>query len=290
MLSFASPIEPLGDEEFRLLRDLIHRYCGIFFDDSSRLILEKRLLRRVEALNLTSYRDYYHYLRYDEQRSREFVELMDILTTNETYFFREEYQLRAFTDEILPEIHERKSKVGDRFLRIWSAGCSTGEEPYTISMLLLDKPEFRDWRVEIIGTDISQRVLQIARRGVYGKSAFRATPERYIIRHFIEEEGGMRISDPVRERVSFSQFNLMDAQRLMLLGKMDLIFCRNVIIYFDQEAKRQVIDSFYRMLNDYGFLLLGHAESLMNLSTSFTLRHFTNDMVYQKLSVKREDA
>ncbi|GAB4294821.1 MAG: protein-glutamate O-methyltransferase CheR [Desulfuromonadia bacterium] len=288
MLSFASPIEPLGDEEFRLLRDLIHRYCGIFFDDSSRLILEKRLLRRVEALNLTSYRDYYHYLRYDEQRSREFVELMDILTTNETYFFREEYQLKAFTDEILPEIHERKSKGGDRSLRIWSAGCSSGEEPYTISMLLLDKPEFHGWRVEIIGTDISQRVLQIARRGVYGKSAFRATPERHIIRHFIEEEGGMRISDPVRERVSFSQFNLMDSQRLMLLGKMDLIFCRNVIIYFDQEAKRQVIDSFYRMLNDYGFLLLGHAESLMNLSTAFTLRHFTNDMVYQKLPVRRE--
>lgn len=279
--------EPLGDEEFRLLRDLIHRYCGIFFDDSSRVLLEKRLARRLEALNLTSFRDYYHHLRYDEQRAREFVELMDILTTNETYFFREEYQLKAFTDEILPEIHERKSRAGDCSLRIWSAGCSTGEEPYTISMLMLDKPEFRDWKVEIIGTDISQRVLQIARKGIYGKGAFRTTPERYILRHFIEEPGGLRISDQVRKLVSFSQFNLMDSQRLMILGKMDLIFCRNVIIYFDLEAKRQVIDSFYRLLNDYGILLLGHSESLMNLSTAFTLRHFHNDMVYQKLPVRR---
>jgi len=288
MFTFAiSPTEPMGDEEFRLLRDQIHRYCGIFFDETSRPILEKRLARRLEALNLTSFRDYYHYLRYDEQRSREFVELMDILTTNETYFFREEYQLRAFTDEILTEMYERKSGQGDLTLRIWSAGCSTGEEPYTLSMLLLDKPEFRTWRIEIIGTDISQRVLQIARKGVYGKSSFRAIPEQYIRRHFIEEEGGMRISDAVRERVSFSQFNLMDSQRLMLLGKMDLIFCRNVIIYFDQEAKKQVIDSFYRMLNDYGILLLGHAESLMNLSTAFTLRHYTNDMVYQKLPLKK---
>lgn len=288
MLSFSSPVEPMGDDEFRLLRDQIYGHCGIYFDDASRFLLEKRLSRRLEALHITSYRDYYYHLRYDEHRSEEFVDLMDLLTTNETYFFREEYQLRAFTDELLPEIRKQKSARNDTSLRIWSAGCSSGEEPYTLSMLLLEQPEFKDWRIEIIGTDISHRVLQLARKGVYGKASFRATPEQYLLKYFNETEGGLRIADRVRERVSFSQFNLFDARRLMLLGKMDLIFCRNVIIYFDLEAKKQVIDSFHRMLNEYGFLLLGHSESLMNISTAFTLRHLKNDMLYQKLPSSSE--
>jgi chemotaxis protein methyltransferase CheR len=209
---------------------------------------------------------------------------MDILTTNETYFFREGFQLKAFTDEILPELKVLKER--ERTLRIWSAGCSTGEEPYTIAMLLLELNCFPGWRIEIVGSDISQRVVQVARKGIYTKSSFRSTDERYLKRFFTETPEGYRICDQVRELVTISHMNLFDANRLALLGKMDIIFCRNVIIYFDLASKKRVIESFHHMLREGGYLLLGHSESLMNISTAFALRHLKNDMVYQKAAAR----
>lgn len=282
MLLFTEPHIPLGDEEFLQLRDLIHSHCGLYFDNDNRYLLEKRLAGRLQALNLPTFRDYFYYLRYDRGHEQEMSNIMDILTTNETYFFREAFQLKAFTEEIVPELVAAKARQGDRTLRIWSAGCSSGEEPYTIAMLLLETPALRGWRVEIVGTDISQRVLQLARKGLYRASSFRATDDRSINRFFTRQEDGHQISDEVRGLVSFSQLNLFDQTRLALLGKMDVIFCRNVIIYFDLAAKKRVIESFSRILVPGGFLLLGHSESLMNITTQFTLRHFVNDMVYQR--------
>jgi len=276
-------IEPelqLSEEEFRLIRDLIYSHCGLYFDQDSKYLLDKRLVRRLTLHNLPGFRDYYQFLKYDRNKDEELSDIMDILTTNETYFFREGFQLKAFTDEILPEVKALKER--DRTLRIWSAGCSTGEEPYTIAMLLLEQNLFPGWRIEIVGSDISQRVVQHARKGVYGKSSFRCTEDKYLKRFFTETDGGYRICDEVRELVSISHMNLFDANRLALLGKMDVVFCRNVIIYFDQTSKKRVIDAFYNTLRDGGFLLLGHSESLMNLSTAFALRHLKNDMVYQK--------
>lgn len=272
----------MSDEEFRLFRDCIYNHCGIYFDDESKYLLEKRLARRLTALSLPSYRDYYHFLKYNRKKDLELMDIMDVLTTNETYFFREAYQLKAFTDEIIPELIKVKSARGDRSLRIWSAGCSTGEEPYTIAMLMLGIKELHGWDIEIIGTDISQRVLQLARRGIYGKSSFRATDEYYLKRFFHEQDDGFRINDEVRGLVNISHLNLFDTQRMIMLGKMDLIFCRNVIIYFDIAAKKRVVESFHGSLCNGGFLLLGHSESLMNITTMFTLRHFKNDMIYQK--------
>ncbi|KAB0669613.1 protein-glutamate O-methyltransferase CheR [Oryzomonas sagensis] len=272
----------MSDDEFRVIRDSIYSHCGIFFDDDSKYLLEKRLARRLTALSLNNFREYYHFLKYDRNKDQEMMDIMDVLTTNETYFFRESFQLSAFTDEVVPELISVKSARGDRTLRIWSAGCSTGEEPYTIAMLLRDMPRLRGWKIEIIGTDISQRVLQHARRGVYTKSSFRATEERYIKRFFYEYDGGLKVTDDIREMVTISHLNLFDKIRMMMLGKMDLIFCRNVIIYFDLAAKKRVVEEFHRSLHDGGFLLLGHSESLMNVTTLFTLRHFKNDMIYQK--------
>ena len=272
----------MSDEEFRLFRDTIYCHCGIYFDDESKYLLEKRLARRLTALNLASFRDYYQFLKYNRKKDLELMDIMDILTTNETYFFRESFQLKAFTDEILPELMKDKAGRSDRTLRIWSAGCSTGEEPFTIAMLLLEIKELQGWKIEIIGTDISQRVLLHARRGVYGKSSFRATDDYYIKRFFQEQDDGFRINDEVRELVTISHLNLFDTNRMVMLGKMDLIFCRNVIIYFDAAAKKQVVEAFYKTLYDGGYLLLGHSESLMNITTLFTLRHFKNDMIYQK--------
>jgi chemotaxis protein methyltransferase CheR len=275
----------MSDEEFHLLRDCVYSHCGIHFDHDSKYLLEKRLARRLIALNLPSFRDYYQYLKYNRNKDQELMDIMDILTTNETYFFREAFQLKAFTDEIIPELLHEKSAGGRRSLRIWSAGCSTGEEPYTIAMLLHDMTELRGWKIEIVGTDISQRVLQHARRAVYGKSAFRATDEKYLKRFFVEQDDGLKVCDNIRNLVTISHLNLFDSNRMVMLGKMDLIFCRNVIIYFDLAAKKRVVESFFNTLDDGGYLLLGHSESLMNVTTRFTLRHFKNDMIYQKPGV-----
>lgn len=273
---------PMSDDEFLLLRDCIYGHCGIYFDQDSKYILEKRLSRRLTDLNIPTYYDYYHYLKYNRNKDQELMDIMDVLTTNETYFFRESFQLKAFTDEIIPELIKSKSARGHRTLRIWSAGCSTGEEPYTIAMLLSEIPELSGWNVEIIGTDISQRVLQHARRAVYGKASFRATEEHYLQKFFTPLDGGYKVNDAIRNMVTISHLNLFDANRMTMLGKMDVIFCRNVIIYFDLAAKKRVVESFHNSLYDGGFLLLGHSESLMNVTTLFTLRHFKNDMIYQR--------
>jgi len=282
MILCADPVVPMSEEEFRLIRDLVHGHCGLFFDHDTKYLLEKRLGKRLAEHNMTSFREYYHFLKYDKGREQELSDIMDVLTTNETYFFREAFQLKAFTEEILPEIKAAKEKKGERQLRIWSAGCSTGEEPYTIAMLLLGMGCFTNWKLEIFGTDISHRVLQHARKAVYGKSSFRTTEEGHIKRYFSEQDGCFRISDDVKRLVTISHLNLFDENRIVLLGKMDVIFCRNVIIYFDQVAKKKVVDTFYRTLREGGYLLLGHSESLLNTSTAFALRHLKNDMVYQK--------
>ena len=277
---YREPELQLSEEEFRLIRDLIYSHCGLYFGSESKYLLDRRLLQRLSHHSLPGFREYYQFLKYDRKKDEEISDIMDLLTTNETYFFREAFQLRAFTDEILPELKLLKQR--DRTLRIWSAGCSTGEEPYTIAMLMLELGCFPGWRIEIVGSDISQRVVQQARKGIYGKSSFRSTEDRYLARFFTETEGGYRICDEVRELVTISHMNLFDANRLALLGKMDLIFCRNVIIYFDQASKKRVLASFYNTLRPGGYLLLGHSESLLNLSTEFALRHLKNDMVYQK--------
>ncbi|TYP00136.1 CheR-type MCP methyltransferase [Geothermobacter ehrlichii] len=281
MLIF-SPEIPMSLEEFRLLRDFVYQYCGLHFSEDSRYILEKRLGRRLQHLRLNNYKDYYYYLRYNAARDQELTELINLLTTNETYFFREEFQLRSFSEEIVPEICRRKQEKGERRIRIWSAGCSTGEEPYTIAMLLLENRAVQGWQIEIIGTDISQRVLQVARKGLYGESSFRSTPERYRQRHFRPQDGKWLIDDSVKRLVTISHLNLFDRPRVALLGRMDIIFCRNVIIYFDLPAKKRVVETFYQRLNPGGYLLLGHSESLMNITTLYELKHLQHDMVYQK--------
>jgi chemotaxis protein methyltransferase CheR len=279
---FEEQIIPLPDDVFRLLRDLIHEYCGIYFDDGSKYLLERRLSRRLQQRQLRSYDEYHRFLRYDRKRDDEMSILVDTLTTNETYFFRERPQLTAFSEEILPDL--RRTLEGRRSLRIWSAGCSTGEEPYTIAMLLLESGDWwRDWQIEILGSDINQRVLHTARKGVYKKGSLRATPPAMVHKYFIDEgRGDYRIIDRVRELVSFSFMNLLDPFKMSLIRDVDVVFCRNVIIYFDRDAKKKVIESFHDKLRDGGFLLLGHSESLINISNAFILRTLKHDMVYQK--------
>lgn len=273
-------IIPLEEEVFRLIRDFVRDYCGIYFDDDSRYLLEKRLSRRVRTLHFSNFREYYRYLLYHKNREEELALIIDIITVNETYFFREQNQLKTFSEEILPELKDiNKDK---KRLRVWSAGCSTGEEPYTIAILVLEKGYFHNWNIEIFGSDINQRVLQAARSGIYRKNSFRATEPYFLRKYFREEDNISRISDNVKQYVNFSHLNLLDPFKVKLVGTVDVIFCRNVLIYFDHPSRKKVIDMFYERLADGGYLLLGHAESLINLSTAFSLRHFKYDMVYQK--------
>ncbi|MFV1951585.1 MAG: protein-glutamate O-methyltransferase CheR [Nitrospinota bacterium] len=272
----------LSEEVFRLLRDFIYDYCGIFFDGDSKFLLEKRLSGRIEKLRMRDFKEYYYFLRYNKGSGKELNGIIDILTTNETYFFRESQQLKAFSEEILPEIEDNKRKKGEKTLRIWSAGCSTGEEPHTIAILIIESEKFADWDVKIFANDISSSTLNTARDGVYKKSSFRTTNKFYIDKYFREEDGKLKVIDKVRDLVNFSHLNLMDKCRISLLGTMDVIFCRNVIIYFGHEARKSLIESFHGKIEDGGYLLLGHAESLINISTAFKLKHLKNDVVYQK--------
>lgn len=277
-------IIPLKEDVFRLLRDVIKDYCGIYFDDSSKYLIEKRLTRRLINLHLDDFRDYYRFILYDKNSEVELSEIIDILTVNETYFFREHNQLTAFSEEILDELKEKNKDM--KMLRIWSAGCSTGEEPYTLAMLLNERTDFDNWDIEIHGSDINQRVLQAARKGIYRKNSFRTTEPHVIKKYFREEDDSYRILDSVKKNVTFSYLNLLDPFKIKFLGRMDIIFCRNVLIYFDNISRKKVIENFYERLTDGGYLLLGHAESLMNISTAFTLKHLKNDMVYQKPQYK----
>lgn len=272
----------LTDEEFRLLAAFIYDHAGLYFDGGSRFLLESRLQNRLKEHHFDSFLKYYHYLLYHQDRLAELNRMIDIVTTNETYFYRERNQLDAFAEEILPEMAQRNS--GKKSLRIWSAGCSTGEEPYTLAILCSESGLFDDsWQVDIIGTDISQRVLKTARKAVFSQSSFRATDGEAIDRYFDRtEDGKYSLDDSIRNMVHFGHLNLMDEKMMGLIRECDIIMCRNVIIYFDQNAKARAINSFYRKLVPGGYLLLGHSESLMNITTVFKLKHLTRVMVYQK--------
>jgi chemotaxis protein methyltransferase CheR len=270
----------LPDDVFRLLRDQIYKRSGMWFSDSSKYLLQKRLSPRAKELNFDSFQKYFYFLQYDPRAESEFDQIYDLVTTNETYFFREPAQLAAFIEEIVPDILSQKSV---KKIRIWSAGCSSGEEPYSIAILLQEAGYYDRAAFEIFASDINQAVLAKARKGQYRENAFRATDVAIRDRNFTKDaDGSWRIKDEVRNRVSFGRLNLYDEARVSLLGHLDVIFCRNVIIYFDDSSKRVVVNNFYNRLTESGYLLLGHSESLISLSTQFKLRHLKNDMVYQK--------
>jgi chemotaxis protein methyltransferase CheR len=270
----------LPDDVFRLLREQIYKKSGMWFNDSSKYLLQKRLSPRARELNFDSFQKYFYFLQYDPRADVEFDQIFDLVTTNETYFFREPAQLTAFIEEIIPDLLTRKAL---KKIRIWSAGCSSGEEPYSLAMLLQEAGWYEHAAFEIFASDINQQVLGKARKGQYRENAFRATSPAMREKYFTRDtESTWRVKDEIRNRVSFGRLNLYDEARVSLLGHLDVVFCRNVIIYFDDSSKKVVVKNFYNRLVEGGYLLLGHSESLISLSTQFKLRHLKNDMVYQK--------
>ncbi|WP_199732790.1 MULTISPECIES: protein-glutamate O-methyltransferase CheR [Corallococcus] len=268
-------------EEFRLLRDHVYAHCGILIHEDMKFVMERRLWPRLEALGLADFGAYHRYLRYDAQRIAELEAAVESLTTHETYFFREPAQLKAFCEELLPLLEKKNART--RRLRLWSAGCSSGEEAYTVAMLLKDSGRFDDWDVEVHGTDLSRRVLAVARRAEYGPSALRATPPDLLERFFVPAGvNRVRVRDDVRAWVSFGHHNLADEATSQLVPRTDVVFCRNVMIYFDQAMRRRVLGVIRDRLCPGGYLLLGHAENLLSLGADFELVHLKGDLVYRR--------
>lgn len=274
----------MSKEEFRLLRELINGHAGIWLGDEMVQSVERRLGERLVALRLGSFREYYHYLRYHPRSSVELERAMEVLTTNETYLFREMPQLRAFTKQVLPAV--KKQAAVRRALTVWSAGCSSGEEVYTLAILIEESGLFHDWDVRIFGNDISRKVLQTARKGVFRESSFRAFPPGYD-RYFVQTPEGRLVDPKIRAKCFFGHFNLFDVQRVSIVGQVDVIFCRNVLIYFDKESRRRLIQTFHDRLHPGGYLMLGHSESLLNVSTAFELAHLNGDLAYRKAEGQR---
>jgi chemotaxis protein methyltransferase CheR len=269
-----------SDEFIRRISALIYDRTGLSFHESSRFFLEKRIETRFSSLGITSGDDYMSYLQFDGDSEKEWDALITLITTNETYFMREERQLKCFKEDILPEL--AKKNPGKK-IRIWSAGCSSGEEPYSIAILARESRCITENLVEIFATDINSRVIQKAKDGIYGESSFRAVDDLFKARWFTQEGGQKwRLKEEIRKRVNFQRFNLFDMDRYSLFAPFDVIFCRNVIIYFDLEAKVRVVERFYDKLAAGGYLLLGHSESLISVTEKFRLVHLPNDLVYRK--------
>lgn len=272
----------MTDAEFRMFTELLRSRCGLHFSSEARFLLEKRIAKRLRELDLTSFAAYHYQVRSNSAADSEFAHLVDDLTTNETYFFRERSQLRALVGEIIPEALVRRRAGAGGPVAIWSAGCSSGEEAYSMVMLAIEAGFTPGVDFRIYASDISRRMLQKARQGIYREASFRETEDFFRNRYFTEKDGVWRISDDIKKHVDFIHLNFMDRSKIALVAPMDVILCRNVIIYFNAETKREVIQTFYDKLRPGGYLLLGHAESLINLSSAFELRHLREDLVYRR--------
>ncbi|MEG2173124.1 MAG: protein-glutamate O-methyltransferase CheR [Desulfovibrionaceae bacterium] len=288
LFSSATPFRKelkITDEEFIQLRDFIYQQCGIFIAENRKYLVENRLANRIKDLNLKSYSEYYNFLRFDGSKRLELNKLFEVVTTNETSFYRNPPQLQVFQDTVLKSVIDECRKAGRKKLRIWSAGCSTGEEPYTLAMILHEslRQEITSWDIKITANDLSEAVLATARRGVYNEYALRTTPRDIVSRYFTKEDTQFKIDPKLKHIVSFGQINLSEKLQLTRIEKSQIVFCRNVIIYFDDEMKRKVINAFYDNLLPNGSLLIGHSESLHNISRAFKPEHHTGTIVYRKL-------
>jgi len=261
----------LTDQEFKQLRDMIYDLAGIDIPEKRKYLIENKLGPRLQELNLKSYSEYYDYIRYDKNHKMEVQKLFENITTNETSFFRDIKQLDVFKDHILKEVIEKQQEAGKKELNIWSAGCSSGEEPYTIGILLHEilRMSIIGWKIRITANDISLAMIAKARHGVYNEHSLRTTPKQIVEKYFTKEPGGYKIHPKVQKLVSLAPINLKDVEAVKRVPKSHIVFCRNVIIYFDDEMKKHVINCFYDNLLPGGCLLLGHSESIHKISRGF---------------------
>ncbi|HEY4053419.1 MAG TPA: CheR family methyltransferase [Terriglobales bacterium] len=288
----------LSDAEMRLLQALVYQECGMFFDARRTHFLQDRLQRRLRECRLDSFYSYYRLLISDSGRE-ELMCLLQNLTVNETSFFRNKAQLDLFHKQILEEVIRQKQEKCEHQIRIWSAGCSTGQEPYTIAMLVADALAYnqlrmppsselqwpkplvpRPWKVEIPASDINYSVLRAAQEGLYNEHQMASVDYAYRLRYFDKVGERYAVKATIKQLVHFDFHNLKTE---FLPQKNDVIFCRNVMMYFDEAEQRRLIEKFYRCLNPGGYLLVGHAESLLGLTEKFTMVYRNSGTAYQRI-------
>ncbi|MCU1302859.1 MAG: hypothetical protein JWQ87_3143 [Candidatus Sulfotelmatobacter sp.] len=266
------------------IRDLVYQVAGIFHPDNKLRLLQDRCGRRMRELKVQSLREYLECLTIRPIRQSELIALLNEITIGETCFFRNQPQLDALRRIVLPNILQIKSKLPLRRLRIWSAGCSTGEEPYTLRMLQIEEAggTLKDWVVEILATDLNERSLAHAKAAVYGNYSTRNLTTAWRQKYFIPQGDQFQVNPLARSNISFSRLNLSDDTRMTFMKGMDVIFCCNVLIYFDLASKRRVIQHFFNNLLPHGYLFLGHSESLYGVSEDFRLVHLPGATAYVK--------
>ncbi|HAO93659.1 MAG: hypothetical protein A2X93_07255 [Deltaproteobacteria bacterium GWC2_56_8] len=285
MLTLGIDTKPkLSLETFCLLRDIIYAKSGIQFGDTKKYLLETRLARRIEEKNLKSFEDYYYYLMYDPDKARELNYLLNCIVTNETSFFRDPAQLDAFRRGIVPRVVEEKARTGSKTVKVWSAASSTGEEPYTLAMMLMEDLGSRGYGIEVLGSDISDRVLKSAEAGVYEKYSLRNTPEVFKSKYFVTSgPESYAVARKVRDLVKYRKVNLVDSIETRMIRGMDIIFCRNVLIYFDDASKKKAVTHLYDSLNKGGYLFVGFSETLHSITRLFRPVSIERSVVYQKV-------
>lgn len=290
----------LSEAELKLLQTLVYQECGMYFDERRVHFLQDRLQRRLKACQLDSFYSYYRLLTSREGK-QELAALLENLTVNETSFFRNKPQLEVFQKTVLENLLRRKQERRDWSVRIWSAGCSTGQEPYTLAMLLCDtlayyylrnplpfempspKPLIPPpWKVEILASDISYSGLRAAQEGIYSENQMEPVDHSARLRYFEKANERYAVKRSLKELVQFDFHNLKTEY---LPQRNDVIFCRNVMIYFDEAEQKRLVEKFYRCLNPEGYLFVGHAESLFGLSSKFRMIHENSGTAYQRIEV-----
>ncbi|MBP6672218.1 MAG: protein-glutamate O-methyltransferase CheR [Bacteroidetes bacterium] len=274
----------MSDVTFRELREFIYAKTGIYFQDNKKYLLESRISKRLQMLRMEKFEAYLDFLKFGVGREDEKKFLFDAITINETYFFRNEPQFEILEKTLIPEIIKAKQATGRNKLRIWSAASSSGEEAHTIAMIFLEKikPKYPMLELEVVGTDISPSVLDTAKKGVYREYSVRNMPKYYLEKYFINSEGRFTVVDSVRKMVRFDHMNLYDQPRMRMMTNFDVVFCCNVLIYFDAKSKIQVVSNLYDALNRGGFLFIGYAESLHGISSAFKVINFPKAITYKK--------
>ena len=274
---------------YRQIRDLVYKVSGIFQIEDKLYLLADGCGRRMKQIGVRTPNEYWERLTLHPSREAELRELLNELTIGETSLFRSQPQLDALRKVILPELVQDKAKLAVKRLRLWSAGCSTGEEPHTLAITLLEESQglLKDWHFEILATDLNDRSIETAKAGIYGDYALRFTSDYYKRKYFVPaQENKLRVRDEVKKLISFSRLNLRDDSKIVFMKGIDVIFCCNVLIYFDGPSKQRVIEHFFSNLNFGGYFFLGTSESLMGLNDRFHLIHFPGAIAYWKPSLK----
>jgi len=275
----------LSDVEFQLLRGLIHQRFGILLSEQKQRFLRMKLAPRVQGLGCQSFLEYFHRLEDEPVDGPEGRRLITAISNNETYLMREMSQLLAVKEQILPELGAWKRDINERKLRIVSAGCSTGEEVYSLAILLFETGQFFwDWDVSIVGFDADAAAVAMAREGVYQDRSFRMADDRYRRQYFESNGVGHRAKESIKRFVKFQHGNIMQASTWRTMPRADVLICRNVLIYFSDEKMRQALDLFYDCLRPGGYLLLGHSETLTGVPSRFESVRLTRSIAYRRSS------